>query len=76
MANLQTFEINFVPPVKPEVFLRKIVANDADQFDRAEKARGDRGVAGRTAQQTRAGRVRCFDGVQCSRADNENAHLF
>ena len=62
--NLQAFEVNFVPPVKLEVFLRKILADDADQFDRAEKARGHGGMAGRAAEQARVFRVRSFDGIQ------------
>ena len=58
--NLQAFEVNFVPAIKLEVFLGKILADHADQFDRAEKARGDGGVAGRAAQQARVFRLREF----------------
>ena len=68
--NLQAVEVNFVPAVKLEVFLREIVADDADQFDRAEKARGDGGMAGRAAEQARVFRVGSFDGIQRGGTDN------
>ena len=73
--NLQAFEINFVPVIKPDVFFGEIGADDANQFHRAEKARGDGGVAGRAAQQARIFRSRSLDGIQRRRTDNENAHF-
>jgi hypothetical protein len=51
--NLQAFQVNFVPAIQLDVFFGEILADDADQFHRAKKARGDGGVAGRTAEQTR-----------------------
>jgi hypothetical protein len=62
--NLEAVEVNFVPAVKLEVFLWKVVADNANQFDRAEKARGDGGMAGRAAEQARIFRVGSFDGIQ------------
>ena len=55
--NLQAFEINFVPVIKLDVFFGEIVADDADQFHRAEKARRDRRMAGRAAEQARVFRL-------------------
>ena len=51
--HLQAFEVNFVPAIKLDVFLRKIFADDADQFHRRKKTRRDRRVAGRAAEQAR-----------------------
>src|SRR6185436_7354402 len=47
--NLQAFEIDAMAFVKLQIALGKIVTNDADEIDRAKKARGHCGVAGRTA---------------------------
>ena len=74
--DLQAGQVNLVPAVKLEVFFRKIVAHDADEFDRAEKARGHGGMAGRTAQQARIFRFGSLDGIQRGGTDNKNAHVF
>jgi hypothetical protein len=55
--NLQTSQIYFVPAIKPDVFPGKIPADDTDEFHRREKARGDGGVTGRTAEQPESSAV-------------------
>ena len=59
--DLQTFEIDFVLFVERDVVLGEIFADDADEFDRREKARGHGGVAGGTAEQARVFRIRRFE---------------
>jgi len=72
--NLQAFEINVMALVKLEVTFWKIVADDSDEFDWTEKAGGNRGVAGRTAQQTRIFSFWRFDRIEGSRANNQDTH--
>src|SRR6266850_2761803 len=72
--NLETFEINPVSLIEPNVTLWKIVTHNADELDRAEEARGHGGMAGRAAEQTRIFCFRCFDGIEGGRTDNEDTH--
>ena len=45
--NLQAGEVNFVPAIQRDVFLREIFADAADQFYRRKETRRDRRMAGR-----------------------------
>src|SRR5256885_1677759 len=60
--NLQPFEVNAMALIKLNVTLRKIIADDSDKFDRAEKTGRNGSMAGRTAQQTGIFRFWRFDG--------------
>src|SRR5262245_65007907 len=73
--NLEPLQIDAVLSIKLDVTSREIVADDANQSDGAKEARGDRGVTGGTAQQTRILCVWCLDGVQRGGADNQYAHF-
>jgi len=64
-----------LPLIQLDVFFGKILADNADQFDRRKKTRGHGGVAGRAAQQTRIFGFRGLDGIEGGGADNEYAHL-
>jgi len=63
-ADLQPVEVDAVPPVELEVAFGEIVANDADQSHGREKARRDRRVTGRSAQQARVFGLWGLDGIQ------------
>jgi len=53
---------------------RKVLAHDADQLHGREETGGDRGVAGRAAEQARVFAPGRFDGIEGGGADNENTH--
>ena len=72
--HLQAREVEPMALVERGVFLREILANDADEIHVAEKAGRDRRVAGGTAEQPRVGSLRGFDGIQRRRTDNQYAH--
>ena len=55
--NLQAGEVNFVPAIQRDVFLREIFADAADKFYRRKKTRRDRRMAGRAAEQARVSLV-------------------
>jgi hypothetical protein len=73
--NLKAFEIDAMAFVKLDVVFGKIVADHSDEFDGTEKAGGDRGVTGGTAEQPWVFCFGSFDGIEGSRADYQNAHF-
>ena len=68
--DLEAAQVNFVPAIKLDVFFRKILADNADQFDRREEARGDGGMAGGAAEQARVFPGGSFDGIECGGTDD------
>ena len=62
--DLQTFEVDLVLFVERDVVLREIFTDDADEFDGREKARGDGGMTGGTAEQARVLRIRGANGIK------------
>ena len=61
-------------PVKLHVFLREIVANDADEIDRAEETRRYGCMTGGAAKKARIFGAGRFDGIERRGTDDENTH--
>ena len=73
-GDLQAFEVNAVAAIELEVAPGKILANDANQFDRSEETGGNRCVARRAAEQPRVFAPGSLDRVQGGGTNHENAH--
>ena len=73
--NLEAFEIDAVTFVELDIPFRKILADYADEFYRAEETRGNGGMAGGTAEETRVFGFGSFDGVERSGANDKNTHV-
>src|SRR5258705_476035 len=74
--NLEALEVDAMAFVKLDVTLGKIIADDSDELNWTEKAGGNGGVTGRTAQQARVFCFGSFNGIEGSRADNQDTHFF
>src|SRR5206468_1286105 len=73
---LDSFEIDPALGKKLEVLLGKILTDDPDDTNRSKKTRRQREVGSRTAQDPLCGAEGSFDGIECHRADNQNAHRY
>src|ERR1044071_6165162 len=73
---LQSFEIDLTLIENIDVVLRKILADDADDADRREKARAQGEVRSRAAEDTLGRAERRLDGIESHGTDDQNTHKY